>query len=123
MCVYWVWFPFNRNEAQFGISLKRTPNQQKSTVKHSSSIHSTIEKATIAVKKKENSWIVDDNITRNGEIDKKDIRFKGGKRSLTSEKDKNTPRSVKVLRRSPTQNSTDPDSKTHSKLSNLNTFK
>ncbi|GJQ68043.1 putative phosphatase [Trypoxylus dichotomus] len=97
-----------RNEvdetAQVGPITTRRSNLRKPAIIKGT----TLTTFNVVQKKTENGWIVEQNIVKNIETcngDKRDIKaIKRGKRSLTMEKDKtNSPRSVKVLRRSHTQ--------------------
>ncbi|KRT81812.1 hypothetical protein AMK59_5006, partial [Oryctes borbonicus] len=94
--------------AQVGAITTRRSNLRKPAIIKGTTVTTINGKPKVVQKKKENGWIVEQNIVKNLETcngDKKDIKtIKRGKRSLTMEKDKtNSPRSVKVLRRSHTQ--------------------
>lgn len=111
------------DEGQVGSISTRRTNVRKATIIKTSTV-TTVNGKPKLQKKKENGWIVEENVVQNVESlcngDKREmITVKRGKRSLTIEKDKaNSPRSVKVLRRSHTQGSnTDTEVKPRAKLS------
>lgn len=102
----------NRNEsndAQVSLSPRRC-SQRKAVVSPLTPISNGKSKTT--PKRNENvGWLAEEN-HNDGDTKKSDIKMiKRGKRSLTIEKDKVSPRSVKVLRRSHAQSSADIDTK------------
>lgn len=95
------------NESQVSLSPRRC-SQRKSTATIAPLVNG---KAKSSLKRNENmGWLVDDSLNE-GEKKIEVKVVKRGKRSLTIEKDKLSPRSVKVLRRSHAQSSAVIDAK------------
>lgn len=102
----------NRNEsndAQLSLTPRRC-SQRKAVVSPLTPISNGKSKTT--PKRNENvGWLVEENHNQ-GDNKKNEMKIiKRGKRSLTIEKDKVSPRSVKVLRRSHAQSSADIDTR------------